>query len=218
MTVDFAPFKAELDDHQDRRERIIKISRDITALSKKIIFALHRIPILPIQQPQDAISPQIASEIKKLETQIQDLSDKAKPDLLGYNTWRYQRNISPAVQEFVEALSFRWYIQYQTVPTFSETQSLVGEIELTVSDYILGLADLTGELARRAITAIATETSEALNFTKRISTTLRQLCMQYELLDARGDAQYRDLPKKIEVMRSSVNKVEVAVFQKSVRR
>jgi predicted translin family RNA/ssDNA-binding protein len=31
----FETFRAELDEHHDRRERIIKASRDITALSKK---------------------------------------------------------------------------------------------------------------------------------------------------------------------------------------
>ena len=31
----FETFRAELDDHHDRRERIIKASRDITAMSKK---------------------------------------------------------------------------------------------------------------------------------------------------------------------------------------
>ena len=38
-TISFIPqfefFRAELDDHHDRRERIVKASRDITALSKK---------------------------------------------------------------------------------------------------------------------------------------------------------------------------------------
>jgi hypothetical protein len=32
----FESFRAELDSHHDRRERIIKASRDITALSKKM--------------------------------------------------------------------------------------------------------------------------------------------------------------------------------------
>ena len=32
----FQTFRSELDEHQDRRERIIKASRDITALSKKM--------------------------------------------------------------------------------------------------------------------------------------------------------------------------------------
>ena len=32
----FETFRGELDEHHDRRERIIKASRDITALSKKM--------------------------------------------------------------------------------------------------------------------------------------------------------------------------------------
>lgn len=32
----FESFRTELDEHHDRRERIIKASRDITALSKKM--------------------------------------------------------------------------------------------------------------------------------------------------------------------------------------
>ncbi|KAL9123470.1 MAG: hypothetical protein Q9217_007089, partial [Psora testacea] len=35
FTPMFEAFRNELDQHQDRRERIIKASRDITALSKK---------------------------------------------------------------------------------------------------------------------------------------------------------------------------------------
>lgn len=36
----FENFRNELDEHHDRRERIIKVSRDITALSKKM-YALR---------------------------------------------------------------------------------------------------------------------------------------------------------------------------------
>ena len=32
----FEGFRAELDEHHDRRERVIRISRDVTALSKKM--------------------------------------------------------------------------------------------------------------------------------------------------------------------------------------
>lgn len=40
----FENFRSELDEHHDRRERIIKASRDITALSKKM-YESHRYPI-----------------------------------------------------------------------------------------------------------------------------------------------------------------------------
>lgn len=32
----FQTFRTELDEHHDRRERVIKASRDVTALSKKM--------------------------------------------------------------------------------------------------------------------------------------------------------------------------------------
>lgn len=40
----FGTFRDELDEHHDRRERIIKTSRDITALSKKMLVLLPAIP------------------------------------------------------------------------------------------------------------------------------------------------------------------------------
>ena len=36
LLTQFAFFRSELDAHHDRRERIVKVSRDITALSKKM--------------------------------------------------------------------------------------------------------------------------------------------------------------------------------------
>ena len=38
----FIGFRADLDAHQDKYERLVKISRDITIISKRIIFNLHR--------------------------------------------------------------------------------------------------------------------------------------------------------------------------------
>ena len=38
----FLGFRAEMDSHQDKHERLFKISRDITIISKRIIFNLHR--------------------------------------------------------------------------------------------------------------------------------------------------------------------------------
>jgi hypothetical protein len=50
LTPMFENLRDELDAHHDRRDRIGKASRDITALSKKIIFSLQRFEIpLPKQ-------------------------------------------------------------------------------------------------------------------------------------------------------------------------
>lgn len=36
FTPMFVQFRDELDEHHDRKERIVKVSRDVTALSKKM--------------------------------------------------------------------------------------------------------------------------------------------------------------------------------------
>lgn len=43
VIVMFKEFATELDDKHDRYERIVKLSRDITIESKRIIFLLHNI-------------------------------------------------------------------------------------------------------------------------------------------------------------------------------
>lgn len=45
ITQQFFKYRKELDDKHDRNERIVKMSRDITIESKRIIFLLHNIDI-----------------------------------------------------------------------------------------------------------------------------------------------------------------------------
>jgi len=79
----FMQFRDKLDAHYDRRERLIKISRDITALSKKMIFSLHR-----IRGQITALPPNIEKEVDNREAEIQGLLQKAEPDVRGPNAYR----------------------------------------------------------------------------------------------------------------------------------
>ncbi|KAI4221964.1 MAG: hypothetical protein LQ349_007720 [Xanthoria aureola] len=215
----FQGFRDELDEHQERRERIIKASRDITALSKKIVRHL--------QQP---IPPPIAKEINTRYKSIQELFTTIAPDLQGINSWRYQKQVSGGCQEFVEAISFQHYLETQRLLTHAEAQALIpGGVELTTDDYVLGLFDLTGELMRFGITNIATngtlprgppagEGSEG----KDILMDLRAIRTHFESLDTSSgpnDFSYlkKDIQKKTEVMRESVGKVEYGAYGMIIR-
>lgn len=216
--VNFSAFKEEIDNHYDRRERIIKASRDVTALSKKMIFSLLRTPIPSGDAQNTAIPAGILSEVSKYEKQIKELLQNASVELQRANAWRYQRNISGGMQEYVEALTLRFYLEHRYVPNWTQTQALVGPIELTMADYILGIADLTGELMRRAIAALASPSPEALDYTRTIARCLRDLTLQYRLLDTSSHAEgLRELSKKIEVMDASLRKVEVGIFDRCIR-
>lgn len=63
------------------------------------------------------------------------------------------------LQEFIEALSFLHYIQNGTLIPFEEVQQKLSyseELQVTVPvyEYLLGIADLTGELMRMCINAV----------------------------------------------------------------
>jgi len=217
----FETFREELDQHHDRRERIIKASRDITALSKKIIFSLQRVRSLKAETPA-----KIAAETQERSAQIQKLFTSMAPDLQGSNAWRYQRQISPGIQEFMEALSFQHYLSHQSLITPDQASLATGEgIDMTADDYVLGLFDLVGELMRFAITTMATTgslpgTKGEDGENRTILMDLRSLRTRFEALDTTscgGTGLGKDVEKKMDVMKTCVEKVETAVYGMIIR-
>lgn len=103
---------------------------------------------------------------------------------------------------------------------------LLRDIPLTVDDYALGIFDLSGELMRFAITAIATtgslpalQASES-QIKRTVLTDLRELRSRFELLDT-SFCSYRglgkDSEKKMETLAQSVEKVENAACSLVIR-
>lgn len=108
----------------------------------------------------------------------------------------------------------------------SAADGILGDIPLTIDDYALGIFDLSGELMRFAITAIATTgslpASKANNLptSRSLLTDLRQLRTCFEALDTTScsnSALAKDFAKKMEVMVQSVEKVENAVCSLIIR-
>ncbi|KAF2007333.1 Translin [Amniculicola lignicola CBS 123094] len=154
----FEDFRSNLDEHHDRRERVIKSSRDITASSKKIIFTLQRVRVLGCPVPQFAVKSN-AQYWETIGKHIKGLG----ADLHGVNAYRYERQVTGGLQEFIEALSFQHYLETQTLITYEEATARIlkmGElsapIHLSPQDYVLGIFDMIGELMRFSITSMAT--------------------------------------------------------------
>ncbi|KKZ61433.1 hypothetical protein EMCG_03946 [[Emmonsia] crescens] len=224
----FNNFRGELDEHHDRRERVIKASRDITALSKKIIFSLHRVRTLNKPLPKN-----IVKDNHDRLMQITALFTSVVPDLAGINAHRYQRQISPGIQEYIEAVTFQHYIETQQLMSLEDViKSLPAGILVTEVDYILGIFDLTGEMMRFAITTMAAGSTINMsvdsaaaggsdkqdNDRGSILIDLQQLRAMFESINApRGHSLNRDFGKKLEVMQSSIEKVERAVYGLLVR-
>ncbi|KAI0598480.1 Translin family-domain-containing protein [Biscogniauxia sp. FL1348] len=141
----FESFRDELEESQARRMKIGTVSRDVTALSKKIVRNLGK----PIPERIQAEVDQRLREIAKLLATIE-------PDLSGMNRYRYP---PMCLEELVEALSFAHYLRHQALITPAQAQEAmpVAGIPLTAADYVFGVFDLTGEMMRfaTAVTALA---------------------------------------------------------------
>lgn len=145
------------------------------------------------------------------------------------------------MQEYIEATSFQHYLQTQHLITLEEVQATIpGGIALTEQDYLLGLFDLVGEMMKFAITNMATggflprgrggaplkkdeqgenDVNAESDGGTDILTDLRSLRTCFEGLDlSSGNASgggghlEKDVKQKMEVMRTSVEKVERAVY------
>ena len=176
---------------------------------------------------KSTIPPKIAAETNERAAAIQQQLLSIAPDLAGINAWRYQRQISGGIQEYMEAISFEHYLRHQKLITVNEAAASLQVISLTDGDYILGIFDLVGELMRFAITAMATngslpgsEKSEDSAEERDILMDLRSLRRSFQALDTAscGDTGLgRDVEKKMEVMNTCVEKVETAVCGMIIR-
>ncbi|GAA5920658.1 hypothetical protein JCM6882_003450 [Rhodosporidiobolus microsporus] len=112
----FTSYRSELDAHYAQRERIVKLSRDITALSKKLIFALHRIGS---GRGKKAVFEEAEGKMGELRALFEQLQGEVQ----GEAFWRYERSVSPGIQEYLEGFTFYYYLQHHSLPTLAEAQA-----------------------------------------------------------------------------------------------
>ncbi|KAJ0107989.1 hypothetical protein J7T55_008125 [Diaporthe amygdali] len=234
----FESFRDELDSHHDRRERIVKASRDITALSKKIIRKIQ--PDMPDQTER---------EIQSRLSEISRLLAAVTPDVQGINRYRYSRSLV-CIEELIEALTFAHYLRTQRLMGFSEAVGKVAElsgyagdqmdvdagdppppansdaprlvVHVTEEDYLMGIFDLSGEMMRFATTTAALtgtmaggSATPAVDGRERtIVVDMQELGSFFEMLPQQYNKSYQI---KLSTLRTSVLKVEKLGYGLTVR-
>ena len=111
-----------LRDVQERREKLIKGTRDVVMLCSKSIVALHH------NQLEDA-----RGKMDQAKVMLEELRKYAKQDLYHY--------IAVAEQELVEANAFRAIMEGKPLPSLKDLD-VIGE------SYLTGLLDCIGEVKR----------------------------------------------------------------------
>jgi translin len=124
--VNYIKLQKEIKDYDSEREKLIKKSRDVLKLSKQVIYAVHR----------DEIS-EAAKLIKLIESEKKKLDQMAQFNKKMGSEGSYK----VAIQEYVEAILY-----YNFVKT-----GKLKELNVSAEHFLLGLADLPGELVRKAV-------------------------------------------------------------------
>jgi len=148
------------------------------------------------------------------------------PDLQGSHAHRYAAQITGGNQEFVEAISFQHYLSTQTLITLDEARARLAEVvatdlplPLSQADYLLGLCDMTGELMRFSITSMAMtgQVPRAEGGDRTVLDDMRGIQAFLGGLNVADGRVGKDMAKKMEVLETSVQKVENALYGLVVR-
>lgn len=223
----FKVFQQELDTKHDKYERLVKISRDVTIESKRTIFLLHRVTSVP--NAEDVLNE---ADVK-LDGVRQKIGQIAE-ELRGEDIFQFHRAFTPGIQEYVEAVSFLHYIRHRSLISLEEINARLvfmrtekvdpkgsaealqpgGQVltfQVTPSDYLLGVADLTGELMRMCISSVG---NGDIDTPFQLSQFLRQIHDGFSYI---GNTGPYEVSKKLHTLRQSLGKVEDACYALRVR-
>ncbi|ENN95844.1 haloacid dehalogenase superfamily protein [Methanocaldococcus villosus KIN24-T80] len=126
-----------LKEKDSTREEMIKLAREITRDCAMLIREIHK-----TNEPRN-----IEEKLKNIAESIKKLNLLCKyPEFVSY--------LSTPQQEFIEAYSLYKIKYHNTIPKFSEFDFIKEE------NYILGLADVIGELRRELLEAMKEDNVE----------------------------------------------------------
>ncbi|KAM5567488.1 hypothetical protein ABKV19_015522 [Rosa sericea] len=210
----FTKYADYLNDQNDKRERIVKASRDITMNSKKVIFQVHRMS----KHNREEVLHKAEKDLAAVTDQFMARLVK---ELQGTDFWKLRRAYSPGIQEYVEAATFCKFCRTGTLLNLDEMNATLlplsdpslEPLQINVLDYLLGLADLTGELMRLAIGRIS---DGEVEFAEKICKFVREIYRELTLVVPFMDDS-NDMKTKMDTMLQSVMKIENACFSVHVR-
>lgn len=210
----FRAYRDELDAVNERRERLVKASRDVTIHSKKLISQIHRV------QPAS-----MAAELAQAQRDLGAIRDqqlsRVAAELQVADQWRFHSSYSPGVQEFVEAAAFLEFRSRGGLLSLGRLNRFLESVggaagrpfAVDAGDYLLGLADLSGELMRLAVTSAAGGDRRS---PARVGEFVRALFAGFRAVPPNAVPRH-GLRKKVEVMEQSLQKIENAIYTLHVR-
>ncbi|MCK5629894.1 MAG: hypothetical protein KAI26_04715 [Nanoarchaeota archaeon] len=171
--------KLELQAYDSKREELIKQSRVVLKKSKMLIYAIHRKDMKGIDS--------LFKDVKKDKDNLDKIA-KLKSKLLDEGSY------SAACQEYVEAAAFLEFEKSNPLPSAKK-------LGVSTSDYLMGLADLTGELTRLAVASAIKGQYEKVGYIKDFVAELWGEMLEFDFRNS-------GLRRKFDSIKYNLNKIE----------
>lgn len=181
---EFVRIRKRMAESEEKRESVIQLSREIIQLSKLIIYAIHR-------DEASKAKPQI-EKITKLKSRLESLGSGADTDIDRV-----------AMQEYAEAVTYHSFASSGKIPNPSD-------IGISDEHYLLGLCDLTGELARRAVALAIRKDFDGV---RSIKTLIEEIFGEFLQFNLRNS----ELRKKSDQIKWNLKKVEDIMYEANMK-
>uniref|UniRef100_A0A8C7BVS2 Translin associated factor X n=1 Tax=Neovison vison TaxID=452646 RepID=A0A8C7BVS2_NEOVI len=205
----------------------------------QMYLVLHLADILKSSQYFDYSAPDMEEILTESEIKLDGVRQKilqVAQELSGEDMHQFHRAITTGLQEYVEAVSFQHFIKTRSLismdeinkqliftteeygkenktPSSDEQDKQFGtwRLKITPVDYLLGVADLTGELMRMCINSVG---NGDIDTPFEVSQFLRQV---YDGFSFIGNTGPYEVSKKLYTLKQSLAKVENACYALKVR-
>ncbi|KRX47174.1 Translin-associated protein X [Trichinella sp. T9] len=194
---------------QVKRERILKASQEITVSSKRVICLLHRC----VNENEENGWKIFEQAVEKLKSLANDQFKTVAFVLKDEYCDRYEKYYSSGLQEYIEAWSFLNFLQYKKLITLFEIRQLLQyefcddgnvrlrQIHISYFDYVMGIADLAGELMRYAVVSSNSDivsVNNIYNFMAAVYRCIKLLNLNRKRGFVRKEKEFLDSIMKVE--------------------
>lgn len=142
-------------------------------------------------------------------------------ELKGVDQFLYLRAVSPGIQEFIEAYTFCEYLKEKDLSDWNDLNQLLTykneeegpesyHFNMVPAEFVLGLADLTGEIMRNCINSLGSGDTDNCFKTCKF---LQSIYSKYMKLSSVP----KTFSQKISTMRASTLKCEQVCYNLQVR-
>lgn len=186
---EFHSMASEMAAFDEKREIIIKKSRDILKLSKQAVYDIHR-------EDLNYAKKKIDDAKKEIDILKKSILETKGLDVVGA--------FYDALEEWVEAKTYFEFVKKGKIPKRME-------LDIDTETYLGGLSDLTGELSRRAVIKA---TLGKIDEVKKIRDMIDEIHGEFLKFDFRNG----ELRKKSDSIKWNLKKVEEVFYDLKIKK